>query len=120
MIEQELRRMLKWLPGVGEPLEAEIAELIVTYYADIDRSFLLDLMARWSHYPPRHTLLGKGKKRMDGPKFDDLTRAFGQGTSRRTLLRGVAGGVAGVLGRRGGADRCRSGSPRAHDLPRDR
>ena len=34
MIEEELRRMPEWLPGVGEPLEAEIAELIFTYYAD--------------------------------------------------------------------------------------
>src|SRR3954447_3632467 len=34
---------------------------------------------------------------MDGPKFDDLTRAFGQGVSRRRLLRAAAGGVAGLV-----------------------
>ena len=34
MIEQQQRRMPEWLPYAGQPLEAEIAALIVTYYAD--------------------------------------------------------------------------------------
>src|SRR4051794_5009512 len=34
---------------------------------------------------------------MDGSRFDDLTRSLGKGVSRRTLLRGLAGGFAGVI-----------------------
>ncbi|CAN5600949.1 hypothetical protein BH23CHL5_BH23CHL5_23750 [soil metagenome] len=32
---------------------------------------------------------------MDGNRFDGLTRAMARGTSRRTVLRGIAGGAAG-------------------------
>jgi len=42
---------------------------------------------------------------MDGTRFDDLTRALGAGTSRRRVLRSLAGGavasLAGVWGARG-------------------
>lgn len=34
---------------------------------------------------------------MDGQRFDDLTRALGAGTSRRTLLKGIAGGALATL-----------------------
>ena len=39
----------------------------------------------------------KREKRMDGSKFDNLARTLGHGTSRRTMLRGLAGGFAGIL-----------------------
>jgi len=34
MIEQTQRRLPEWLPSIGEPLNAEIASLIVRSYAD--------------------------------------------------------------------------------------
>ena len=40
---------------------------------------------------------GAGEMCMDGSRFDDLARALGHGISRRKLLRGLAGGVAGAL-----------------------
>ncbi|CAA9538156.1 MAG: hypothetical protein AVDCRST_MAG73-1623 [uncultured Thermomicrobiales bacterium] len=41
---------------------------------------------------------------MDGHRFDDLTRALASGTSRRSVLRGLIGGAAGLLvGVRGAA-----------------
>ena len=39
----------------------------------------------------------QGETFMDGSKFDHLARSFGQATSRRKLLRGLAGGLAGAL-----------------------
>src|SRR3954470_12579200 len=62
-----------------------------------DRSISPALMPVCSPYPQWHIVVGKGEQGMDGPKFDDLARALGQGSSRRTLLRGLAGGVAGLV-----------------------
>ena len=61
---------------------------------------------------------------MDGARFDDLTREFGAGASRRTVLAGLVGGAA-ALARatgalafrcRGAGQRCRS---HADCCPRD-
>jgi len=51
---------------------------------------------------------------MDGSKFDNLARALGQGTSRRAMLRGLAGGVAGILA--GGALTHQSAGAAGRDL----